>query len=338
MSASFSSLPLELVEDIINHVDPPGVDPPTNHSTLAALNQTSRLLNSFTTWRLYRTPRYRYSNWPLFARTLLARKDLAALVKDLYFHGTRWDDPLDPEKFPKEVAAHYLQHWGPKLNYPLTVDASATNTATLFTADADGETDAYVEMDIILNLCAETVESIFVNMMLCYEAFDLLPAPASLPALKSLSFGYIDAVEGWAMDAEVPMVLNLLRAAADNLTRLELARVNSRLELDEIVLDKVTHLILHASALKPERLFTLLAYVPNVERLEYEGAGGIDDEWDQFDPRDTVDFIGTNCKRLKHFRMDMTGDSGVLDFLTDGDIESVKRDFAAMGVEFTLIQ
>ncbi|KAK4161610.1 hypothetical protein QBC43DRAFT_323313 [Cladorrhinum sp. PSN259] len=334
MPASFNDLAVEIVEEIINILDPPDEVP--DRLTLAGLNRTSKSLNALTTWRLYRAPRYRYSNWPLFARTVMARPDLAGLVKDLYFYGTKWDDPLDPEKFPEEVATYYLKHLYPNFSLPLTND-DPDNVETLFTADADGEDKAYVEMDFILSFCWRSVETVFVNLMLCHQAFNLLriDPPTSLPALKSLCFGYIDAVTGWALDHDLPVTLGLLKAAAPNLTRLEVCRVNTYIELD-FVLEKVTELVIRYSAMKPEAFGMLLSLVPNVEKLVYEGGANFADEWDQFDPPEALIQITEHCPKLKSFKMDMSQDM-CGEYISNSQLEDMAREFAGRGIEATLI-
>jgi hypothetical protein len=225
----------------------------------------------------------------------------------------------------------------PDFNYPLTTD-DPENIETLFTADADGEEKAYVEMDFILSFCRCSVETVYVNLMLCHQAFNQLQLdpPTSFPALKSLSFGYIDAVTGWALDHDLPVTSGLLKAAAPNLTRLEVCRVNTYVELD-FVLEKVTELVIRYSAMKPEAFGTLLSLVPNVEKLTYEGGSNIADEWDQFDPSDALIQITEHCLKLKSFKMDMSQDPYSPEHISSSDLENMQREFARRGIEATLI-
>ncbi|KAM7182760.1 hypothetical protein V8F33_014039 [Rhypophila sp. PSN 637] len=327
MPASFNSLSVEMVVEIVNHVDQSNhhncgdhhdrhdghTRPCIPQSTLAALNRTSKLLNSPTTRRLYRAPRYRHSNWPLFARTLMARKDLAALVKDLSFYGSEENEHMDPDKFPEEIAAYYLEYY--EVRYPLAVDDPASDTEALFVASRRGRREACIEMDFIVHLCAQHVETIFVNDY--------------MHAIKDRHF------------ILTPRLNDLIKAAAPTLTRLEL----SRLFLDQRrmyggVLERVAHLVVRSSALQPCYLDTLLCLVPNLEILEYEGGAGWKLETDYFRLHEAYDLIVKNCEKLKSFSFDMSAEPDV-DWASPRTWQSgmdTRRDFASTGIKFHMIQ
>ncbi|KAK4225688.1 hypothetical protein QBC38DRAFT_482273 [Podospora fimiseda] len=334
MPASFNDLPLELVEEILNIIDRP-CHLPTDQPTLAALNLTSKSLNILTAWRLYRAPRYSYSNWPLFSRTLMARKDLAALVKDLEFIGSDYvDDPLISEKFPQEVVDHYLAHMKPEKHFPLFADDD--ETTTLFTADGDGETSAYIEMDFILPLCSQTVEAIYVDLMSCHEAFNLIDPPTSLPALKRLTLDYPNSVEGWS--TTLPVSTALLKAAAPNLQKLSISRVKSSLDFD-FCLENLTHLAIWSSAIELDTFGKLLSLVPNLEKLEYEcGEEAKEYGWEPVQAYSTIVLSGEGVgyvKKLKSFCINIRR---CYPWLSEGDevedLNYLKRAFTERGVDF----
>ncbi|KAK4216732.1 hypothetical protein QBC37DRAFT_416097 [Rhypophila decipiens] len=345
MPASFNSLPVEMVVEVVNHVDHHNhhncgdrhTRPCIPQSTLAALNRTSKLLNSLTTRHLYRAPRYRHSNWPLFARTLIVRKDLAALVKHLYFSGE--NDHLDPAKFPEEITAYYLEYY--EVCNPLTVDDPASDTEALFVASGRGRREACVEMDFIVHLCAQTVETIFVDVSLYHDAFLLMQAPTALPALKTIIFDYMHAIEDGHLYL-TPRLNDLIKAAAPALTRLEL----SRLCLDQRhmyggVLEGVTHLVIRCSAMRAWIFDTLLSLVPNLEILEYEGGAGNDSKW-CVRVHEAYDSIVRNCEKLKSFCFDMSAVPDV-DWASPRPWESVMKirtatDFASKGIKFQMTQ
>ncbi|KAK3988199.1 hypothetical protein QBC44DRAFT_371374 [Cladorrhinum sp. PSN332] len=335
MPASFNHLAIETVEQILDIIDPPGDSELPDPITLARLNRTSKSLNALTTWRLYRAPRYRYSNWPLFARTVMARRDLAAMVKDLYFGGNVFDDPLDPDKFPEEVATYYLKNMDPETHFPLTTDDP--DEETLFSADGDGETSAYIEMDFILNLC-RNVETLFVNLMLCHEAFGLLDPPTSLPKLKSVNFGYNNAVDGFAVDHRLSYTI--LKAAGPSLTKLEISRANSCFGFD-FALENVTELIVGYSAISGTAFRNLLSLVPNLEKLEYQGGGSMLDRdglAEQFTTHEAMEAVeAARCLTLKSFRFDFTHNDIDSQWLSREEVERAREWFKGRGVEFEVI-
>ncbi|KAM7212051.1 hypothetical protein V8F06_012583 [Rhypophila decipiens] len=355
MSASFNSLPVELVMEIVKHVDnklyirrdshnphnrPIARSHIPNQSTLAALNRTSKLLNLLTTRCLYRAPRYHHRNWPLLARTLLLRKDLAALVKDLWFHGSPSDDASDPDKFPDEVAKLYLEHYQPRRAYGSpTIDAEENESL---------KGKSSVAMDIILSCCSQSVEAIFVDLELGCEAFRMIQAPSALPALKIISFDYINPVTQPGYIGRAPQLENLIKTAAPTLTTLQLCRLRVHHPI-KCVLEKVTHLAICNSYMTPKGLNSLLRHVPNLEILEYEAEPEPDEDYEgsvdfwrhyqgQFFVDDAFDAIEKNCKKLKAFLLDMSADYEV-DWASTSLRESlgnIARQFESKGIKFRM--
>ena len=216
----------------------------------------------------------------------------------------------------------------PEKHYPLTSDDP--DEATLFTASEDDDAEVYIEMDFILNLC-RNVEKLFVNLMLCYEAFNLLDPPPSLPRLASVSFGYSNAHYGFAIDHDLSYSI---LSAAPNLTRLSICRVKDCWGFD-FALENVTELVIGYSALSGAALKELLSLVPNLQRLEYEGGGtSLGDEAEQFTPSQAMEAISENCRNLKYFCFDLTYDDIDRDWVERTEVEKATEWFNSRGIEF----
>lgn len=218
----------------------------------------------------------------------------------------------------------------PEKHYPLRSDDP--DETTLFTASEDEEPEAYIEMDFILNLC-RNVERLFVNLMLCYEAFNLLDPPPSLSKLESVSFGYSNALYGFAIDHELSYTI--LRAAP-NLTKLGICRVNNCWGFD-FTLENVTELVVGYSALSGTALKELLSLLPNLQRLEYEGGGtSLGESAEQFTPSQAMDAISENCPKLKYFCFDLTHDDIDRDWLERTEVDEATGWFTSRGIEFKM--
>jgi hypothetical protein len=307
--AQFNNLPVELVDAILQalclNCTPPEDDgcrtcySPICHcsaeepadcsrvAALAALCRTSRQLNSLAIVHLYHRP-ICDSRMALLARTLLARKDLASLVRDLRIGEVHFD----PSQLDPETAAHFTRQFQAYLD-ALSEDERESATAHSEPLDKNGQfsDDAYVAVDIMSSLCPN-LETLHATLSY-FEGFRLC-APQSMPHLRTVALSHADTELG----IDLATAITLFRAAP-NITRMTFYMISACSNLADVVLDKVTHLDFRNSALSSDALSLILAACPNVETFKYQ-CGGACIGYEQFTLREAKDaFLAHALPRLR---------------------------------------
>lgn len=247
--------------------------------TLAALCLTSKHVNVIATPYLYHRPTCR--QWPLLARTLLARPDLARHVKHL---STRDWVPvyfaLKEPGFPAEVA----RYWDEKVEYHVEAGEGAAPECL----EAEN-----MEMNLVVSLCPglEELDTPLVRA----DAF-LFSGPWSMRRLKTVAAAYDDPGYGMNLGA-----LARLAAAAPSLSTLIAWQVNSCYDMP--VLGNVTRLRLGRGSLGLEGFGDALRACPRLEEFEYSAGGSVIGH-EQFTPLEAQDTLVDLAPRLTSLSLD----------------------------------
>lgn len=242
--------------------------------TLAALCLTSKHINAFATPHLYHRPTCR--QWPLLARTLLSRPDLAGHVRHLCLRD--WISvyfALPDPTFPVEVA----EYWDGKVDYH--VEAGPGAAAECLEADN-------IELSLVLPLCPNIEE---LDVPLGYGDALCFSDAGPMRKLRTVVAAYDDPGSGMNLGSLAPLV-----PAAPNLSTLVGWQVNACRDMP--VLENVTHLRLGRSSMELEGLRRALHACPRLETLEY-GAGGSVVGYDQFTPLEAQGTLVELAPRLK---------------------------------------
>lgn len=234
--------------------------------TLAALCQVSKHVNAIATPHLYHRPTCR--QWPLLARTLLARPDLARHVRHL---STRdWVSvcfALKEPGFPAEVA----RYWDGKVEYHVEAGEGAAGECL----EAEN-----VEMSLVVSLCPNLEE---LDTPLTQADAFAFSGPWSMRRLKTVVAAYDDPVYGMNLGA-----LARLAAAAPSLSTLIGWQVNSCYDMP--VPGNVTRLRLGRSSMGIEGLRNVLRACPRLEAFGYSAGGSVIGH-DQFTPLEVQDTL-----------------------------------------------
>ncbi|KAK4454897.1 hypothetical protein QBC34DRAFT_490035 [Podospora aff. communis PSN243] len=354
---TLANLPAELLDQVLDEVDsdpcallsvgkdwrnfvdtnmhgiPPGILAPSqarawmnNKGTrtvngLASLCLVSRRLNKLATPRLYRSLSEYYvkTGWLLLVRTLVARRDLAELVKDLEIKGLTIPNDL-PLPLP-EVAAYYADQ--------LALHPDAGLPENGFTS-SDPDLDALSEAvtALMVSLCPN-LETLTCESYCREEDGPMFPLckPASMPHLVELTFTHADTELGFELGEAAP----LLRAAP-NLEILCLQQAGSWQLPDDLKLERVTFLSMWG-CIEGGELVAMLRLCPNLEELKYE-CGGPCYGYEHFSPREAADAVLAHGPHLKKFELDLNEweSMQVPDFTTQ-DMQAAKRVLEGRGVQ-----
>ncbi|MBE3046338.1 hypothetical protein IMZ48_28150 [Candidatus Bathyarchaeota archaeon] len=254
---------------------------------LAALCLTSKQVGTLATRHLYHRPTA--TSWPLLARTLIERPDLARRVKHLNTRNWAGIPGMLDNSFPPEVA----RHWSSKVAYPVEMWDSEDE-------DSEGEDGKYedgeeglsqagnIALDIVVALCPELEE--LDAVLDGGDAFALLE-PGSLPRLRTVA-----VVGKWKLFGMCPVELWRLPTAAPNVHTLVGWQIG--LSYRQIPLESITHLRLGSSCLQIDSLRHTLMCFPQLESFEfragYISAGGV-----QFTPLEAQEVLAELAPRLK---------------------------------------
>ncbi|SPN99143.1 uncharacterized protein DNG_02178 [Cephalotrichum gorgonifer] len=249
---------------------------PSRLRTLAAFCLTSRWANSLATPHLYHRPTC--ARWPLLARTLILRPDLAARVTHLCVED--WPG-VAGDTLPPEV----LSYWGDMVQN-LTGDDTEV--------DPDDPELMNVGLDLLLPLCPnlEELDTVLDNA----DAFTFAQ-PGSLRSLRALAVTYADTEGGLDLGELSP-----LAAAAPNLSKILGHQVGGAVEL-HATFANVTHVCLDWSTLGPDCLRNILRACPRLGSFEFR-AGGCSFGDEQFTPLEAQDAIVELAPRLKSLALD----------------------------------
>jgi hypothetical protein len=332
----FNNLPLELVEGIVAgfcvectgeeeqccyssncyHVDEETATA-ARLSSLASLCLTSRHLNSVATRHLYHRPSY--MRWWLLARTLLARTDLAQLIKGMRFANYR---SVSKEDCPREVLAYFTEQKEAYLDrVPETKREKHRRRL--------GEDDLYegngnIELDIMASLCPSLTS---LHAVVGYFGSFRFCTPQSMMRLHTIVISHADTELGLHLENARPLF-----QAAPNIASITYNMLSSSSGLD-FALDKVTTLDLQYSTIDGESLANLLKAFPNLETFRY-GMGGAIVSYVQFTVDDAKDAFLRHAPNLKSVVLD-TLDNDHYD--EDWDVDEMRemgRELEERGVRF----
>ncbi|KAL2131851.1 hypothetical protein VTI74DRAFT_4539 [Chaetomium olivicolor] len=308
------NLPAELIEEIgktlCPHCNPPvrevacfdiiqdtgcsGTQPEdqARASALSSLCLTSRQLNLVATRHLYHRPHC--ERWWLLSRTLIARQDLAQLVKEMhicYEHGLEHDG---------QVLFEALEY----LKTQFRAHANKLPGKEVLVCLQDVEHHDFLPEEH--NLPVEVLTSLCPNLEILHaqvnigDAFRFCP-PHSLLRLRDVGLGHgprHDDQFGTFLD----WVAGLFRAAP-NITHLVCQRVDGCDELG-LTLKHLTSLEFRASRLDSEGLANVLSMCPNLKMLTYELGYWPGVNPDQFGAVEAATTILENTPNLESFRVD----------------------------------
>ncbi|KAK4164672.1 hypothetical protein QBC43DRAFT_317312 [Cladorrhinum sp. PSN259] len=336
----FPELPAEIIAEILDSICPEctngGIhshgDEPHPAKTFASLCVTSKHLKEFAVKRLYRRPDCR--KWWLLGRTLVARRDLGELVRQLYL-----DEPelawLDNSKRDgqelEELEEYYLERRDPAIYPPISQSSLwGRFNETLYDFGANAH------IDVILSLCPNV--ELLHSTIWFFDAFGFCK-PQSLQRLKHIKIIRADT-EG-SLDIGECKHLFL---AAPNLEAMEFVDAgsvqgrnssSSKVLLDRVKLDRVTQISFERSGLDAEGLRTILRWTPNVQRINYEH---IDTQPGQFTPREALQVLGDEgmAKQLREFTFEIDEDVGqdLWGWGDEDELKALEREFKERGIRF----
>ncbi|KAL2022207.1 hypothetical protein VTK56DRAFT_5817 [Thermocarpiscus australiensis] len=333
----FCNLPAEIVDAIVGvlclHCTPGDVrqcfiesrdcaNPgPTEHSRVSALLSlclTSRQLNSVATRHLYHRPLVR-ERW-LLARTLVAREDLALLVRDWHTGNM----PLAKElSCPPEVETYFADQYRSWVNrQPEDRALLACNSKDKY--DRMIKRSSSFPLDILTSLCPnlETLHAYIGD----YYVSMFFP-PQSLLRLQNVALRRPYS-EDYNIHRDLRDFIPLFRAAP-NITKILFHDMRGCDELG-LTLDKLTHLNIRDCAFDGVSLANILRACPNLETLEYDMGVYV---FADFTPNEARDAIFRHCPNLKIFRLYICavvyGDGN-----WDVDLEELEQTLMERGVRF----
>ncbi|KAK4465369.1 hypothetical protein QBC42DRAFT_313635 [Cladorrhinum samala] len=234
----------------------------TRISALVSLCLTSRRLNGIATRHLYHYvhgPR-----WWLLVRTLLARADLAQLIRNMRL--SEYNRSVNRDDCPAEVMAYYQSQaeiYLDTLPESDRGDARGLDERTL----CDGKIN--VQLEILLSgLCPnlETLEAV-----ISWGAAFRFCVPGSMPHLRRLVLSHGDTEGGFELKTMAPLF-----RAAPNLASAVFFMAYHSCEEEELceglgaTLPKLTSLDMHSGILDNAGLKELLSACPSLEDFRYE--------------------------------------------------------------------
>lgn len=339
-----NDLPVELADQIIRpfcvYCTPDKTDLPSikynerkRISFLALLCLLSRRLNVTATPHLYHCLRVRGRKWPLLARTLLARKDLAQFAQTLHLHNHWNADKSDSSPALEKYFTAKFQAWQDSLSDD---DRETFGWQFHDTPDLGNMFAApfhNLPLDILASLCPNLKT---VSATLTFSpTFRFNPA-LSLPRLQTASFDYHDTRNNGISLLD----LQPLSLAAPNLTSLTLTRLDGSSEShgDGTItppLAQLRHLDCRYSAVSVETLVGILASCPRLVTFKYAWGGyGVGNG--VFTLPEAADAVEAHAPAtLGLFRLSM-GDDDVIwpEDWEEGDVPEVRRRLAERGICF----
>ncbi|KAK4465005.1 hypothetical protein QBC42DRAFT_344268 [Cladorrhinum samala] len=353
--ATFVTLPLELVDAVMELLCPRCSLNSRRSRTLVhsllALCLTSKFFNRVATRHLYHRPALH--RWPMLARTLLARPDLAGHVKQILapdtiqsFHfrrGLHWDYEID---VPSDVEAYYRAI----VREIDDDDALETQTApedVLAERMAQDMRSDFIP--IVASLCPN-LQKLEVEYRDNYRPVLSICKPNTLPKVKKAKVTRKFQNLGCDFEIFQPLV-----DAAPNMERLVLNCLSGCSEWEGMRLENLTHLDLMESSLRADDLARLLGACPNLEILEYECGGLWASEYDhwnregesgdptiaQFTPEEARDVILEYAEKLEFFRFNIIHHANDPDVphspWAKDKIDLLKNAMENRGIEFQLI-
>ena len=251
--------------------------------SLASLCLASRELSAVATPHLYHRPTC--TEWPLLARTLVARPDLARRVRHLCARD--WISADMSEMAPEVVR--------------IVEDVDGGRDLGGDEDDGAFESDS-TALGVVLPLCPELEE---LECVFYINTFSCLGRQA-LPTLTSVRVAYSDTEGGLDLTELRPLV-----AAAPNirlLTALLVAGCDGQVDLGSVM-----HLRIILGAVSWDDMGHMLRSCPRLEAFEYI-AGSATVGFDQFTPQELQDALENHVPRLKSLVLDMDESEG-----TDGE-------------------
>jgi hypothetical protein len=297
---------------------------PSSLTGLASLCRASKQLNQLATWRLYHTlvaPESALS-WLLLARTLIERRDLAALVRHFYLDHLRM--PEDPSLFPPEVMAYYAEQ------VALVPDAGLNETSLTEPDESDpyGVSQYDAALALMASLCPNLSTGGFVAGAASGNpsTFTLCP-PATMLPLREVQVAHWDTECGFDLSLLTPLF-----RAAPNLRLLRLIQVGCDEPLEEgLRLEHLTDLELPCSCNSADELVRMLRLCPNLRRLQYVCGGALYGD-EQFSPQQAVAAVLEHAPNLQTFELDLMDGLGMEDF-DEEDVREAKEALEQRGIE-----
>ncbi|KAH6838330.1 hypothetical protein B0I37DRAFT_387523 [Chaetomium sp. MPI-CAGE-AT-0009] len=331
---SIGDLPVELADQIIRpfciYCTPGGEGSRRNYiettriKSLASLCLMSRYLNATATRHLYHYLPGR--KWPLIARTLLARSDLAQTVKALGLCDY-WNS--DPSLSSPELVSYYTQQLQTyEDGLPHLMKQGFRYSLRLHSMpDRDNTFCDNAPVDIVASLCPN-LESVEATLRV-YYAFKF-SQPASLPRLRTAVFHHCDTENGISLETLQPLF-----RAAPNLTSLTFNRVVDGHGGFDPPLAQLTHLHFRRSAFGVVALMDILRSCPRLVSFTYVW-GGIrvgDHQFSLGETRDAV--LAYAPASLELFRLSLAGNGvGWVDMWNDGEVAETTRRLGERGIRF----
>ena len=241
---------------------------------LASLCQASRQFNQLATRNLYHTI-YEYvfeSKWWLLARTLIARRDLAGLVKRLELTDPDRTELVPHSGFlPPEVTTYYASQFALAANAGPTAGPAAGD---LTCPDTKGKSFPAIA-SLLASLCPnlETLQCLGYSDTVAYT----FCPPASLPALQRLVVRLDVLLRDDCEKFELDAVFSLFWAAP-NIKSLDLNGFtdlyNGCVQVpDGLRLENVTYLGADFCDMSTDTLINLFLLCPNLQHLD--GSSGL---------------------------------------------------------------
>ncbi|KAK4142202.1 uncharacterized protein C8A04DRAFT_30159 [Dichotomopilus funicola] len=271
---------------------------------LASLCRASKYLNQLTTWRLYHSLIEQKTNlgWARLARTLIRRKDLAALVRHLF---VEFQEKRSYHSFlPPEVNSYFAEQVALTPGVGLKADSLTRSEL----ADTASEPAAA----LLTSLCPNLLTAKFASPMDpgLPVALGLSP-PGSLASLRDVQILHLDP----EFTFDLSVYTRFFRAAP-NIRLLRLLQVICSQPLEEgLGLENVTDLELLISCMAGDDLAHILRLCPNVQRLTY--VCGPLYEVDQFNPREAVAMVLEHSPKIQRFELDLAARLGYDDWDED---------------------
>ncbi|KAK4246605.1 hypothetical protein C7999DRAFT_15312 [Corynascus novoguineensis] len=312
-SDCLSNLPLELIEQILDELchhhiydlqdagdscsryEPSYYRQHKDESAilgLAGLCRASKHFNRLATWRLYHTLTWPKtgSRWPLIARTLIERRDLAQLVRHLSLDF--YESPRNPA-LPSEVILWYSQQIALFPDGDLYAD-SLTNRSS----SSDFEpTQRDAAIALLTSLCSN-LSTLDIVPFKFATAFAFCP-PASVLTLRD--------VEAYDWHGFELKTLSSLFHAAPHLRLLRCRSVDPTKPVDTgLRLEHLTDLDLQNCCCSNIELVHILRMCPNLERLQYKNGGVKSFQpygYEQFRPHEAVSAIREHAVLLRTFEL-----------------------------------
>jgi hypothetical protein len=263
---------------------------------LASLCRASKYLNHLTTWRLYHSliDMKTILGWALLARTLIRRRDLAALVKHLSVDFLEKSN--DDSFLPPEVESYFATQ------VALTPDVGLKTDSLTRSVLCDSASEAAAAL--LTSLCPNLSTAKFASPADpdLPTALGLCP-PGSLQFLRDVRMSHCDPELGHGFDLAV--FARLFRAAP-NITFLRLIQAGCPQPLEEdLKLESVTDLELLVSCMSGDELAHILRLCPNVLHLQYVCGGPLSGD-EQFTPDEAVAIVLEHVPKLRRFDLDLT--------------------------------